>query len=619
MKFYNRVFEKHMIEKKISQAKLSKLIGVTQPAVGAWIKGKRIPKERNVAMISKALKIPASEISDLDDVEDISTEVSGYFQGWGASLDKNKMELDDPCIQAIQVIENIKSEQYRLRTVTRAFMSTMHSMLYVKSYYGKYIVANESYIKAIGLDININIIGKTDKDIMSQKVAAVNDTQDMSIINTGKSIINKSLRFPFPNSKIKWCVMTKVPLRDNNQNIVGMVASFADITEERKLRRQDEILNEAIRHCNVAVAVVSEVSDVKKFEYINDALVKILGYSREDFKKDFYCWCNSVVEPDKYKMDSYLSNYKLEEGSVAVHYINPLTKKEKYLWFESSRIKDSNFIYNCIYDETEYWKKEQEREKLYKEREMLNEVIKQGNTAVGVTSIVSNRRKYIYSNDALVKILGYSREDFKKDFYCWCNSIVEPDKYKMDSYLSNDKQEKAVSFYYNNPKSGKEEYLTLKTTNVKDSNYRYNSVYDDTEKRIKEISEKKVFATFKLLAGFIDNINSAVFIHELINNQGTNIKCVYRNSKSYEYIDYGQDFHDIYDSQQRNEILEIKASEKYPKILRYNVVKKSNKLCTIEEKVWIQKEDNKTFTFSIIKEIEKQEKVEIIFNDNLEL
>ena len=618
MEFYNRVLKKHMIEKKISQSKLAKLIGVTQPAVGAWIKGKRIPKERNIAMISKALKIPASEISDLDDVEDISTEVSGYFQGWGSSLDKNKTELDDPCIQAIHVIENIKSEQHRLRTVTRAFMSTMHSMLYVKSYYGKYIVVNESYLKAIGLNVNINIIGKTDKDIMSQKVAAINDTQDMSVINTGKPIINKSLRFPFPNSKIKWCVMTKVPLRDNNQNIIGMVGSFSDITEERKIRRQDEILNEAIRHCNVAVSVISEVSGVKKFEYMNDALVKILGYNREDFKKDFYCWRSSIAEPDKYKMDNYLSNIKLKKGTVAVHYINPLTNEKRYLWFESSRIKDSNFIYNCIYDETEYWKKEKEREKLSNERKILNEVIKQGNTAVGVSTLISGERKYIYSNDAWNEIFGYSTEDFAKNPLCWLNNIKDANKNKINEYLSNKMLKKTVSFYYNNPKSGKEKYLTFKTTNVKESDYRYNCVFDDTEKQIKELAEKKVFATFKLLAGFIDNVNSAVFIHELIDDQEINIKCVYRNSKTYEYIDYDQNFHDIYDPKQRNKILEFKKCEKYPKKLKYNIFKKNSNLSTVEEKIWLQEVNKKTYIFSVIKDINKHDNVEVIYTESLE-
>ena len=618
MEFYREILEKVLAEKKFTKSKLARLIGVTQPAVGAWIRGQRVPRERNVAMMAKALDIPVDEISNLKKVADISEEVSGYFQGWGSSLNKNKTELEDPCIKAIKEIESIKSEQYRLRTVTRAFMSTMQSMLYVKSYYGKYIVANESYLKAIGLDVNINIIGKTDKDIMSMKVAATNDTQDMSIINTGKPLINKSVKFPFPNSKIKWCIMTKVPLRDNDQNIVGMVASFADITEERKLRRQDEILNGAIRQCNVGISVISIVSGKRKIEFLNEAAEKIFGYGREEIKKDPLCWRKNVKDSDKYKIDEYLSDIMKPERSVSFFYINPLTGKEMYLWFESYRVKDSNLFYNCVYDETEFLKNEQEKEKLFKERELLNEVVKQSNMAVGVTSVVSGKRKYIYSNDAMNDILGYCTEDFAKDISCWHSNIKKSDRQKVDEFLVADMQKKNVSFYYIDPKSGREKYLTIKTSEVKGSSYKYNCIFDDTEKREKELEQKKLFTGFNLLIDFLDKTGSAVFVGEYRDTTLDLVNYVYRNKKTYNYIGKNENWEDIVDPKQRDELFALANVKKYPKIMKYNIIKNSE-ICTIEEKLWLKEVDGKKFFFSVIRDIERQDNVEVVYTDSLEL
>ena len=490
MEFYKEKLEKVLTEKKFTKSKLAKLIGVTQPAVGAWIRGQRVPRERNVAMMAKALDIPVDEISNLKKIADISEEVSGYFQGWGSSLNKNKTELDDPCIKAIKEIENIKSEQYRLRTVTRAFMSTMQSMLYVKSYYGKYIVANESYLKAIGLDVNINIIGKTDKDIMSMKNAASNDTQDMSIINTGKPLINKSIKFPFTNSKIKWCVMTKVPLRDNKQNIIGMVASFADITEEKKLRKQDEILNEAIKQCHVGISVISNISGKRKIEFINEASENIFGYDKEEIKKDPLCWYKNVKKSDRHKIDQYTSDIINPERRTSVCYTNPSTGREMYLWFESYKVKDSSLFYNCVYDATDYVKNEQEKEKL--------------------------------------------------------------------------------------------------------------------------------FTGFNLLIDFLDKTGSAVFVGEYSDTTLDLVSYVYRNKKAYNYIDENKKWEDILDPKQRNELLTSANVKKYPKIMKYNIIKNSE-ICTIEEKLWLKELNGNKYFFSVIRDIERQDNVEVAYPDSLEL
>jgi len=491
MKFYKEKVQDLMREKQYSKNKLATLTGLSHTAVSSWVTGRRVPRDYNVVLLAKALKVSVNEISDMEEVEDISAELSGYFQGWGASFDKNKKELDDPCIRAINEIENIKVEQYRLRTVVRAFMSTTHSMLYVKNYQGEYIVANESYLKAIGLDININIIGKIDKDIMSQKVSETNNTQDMSIINTGKTEIKKLIKFPFPHNKIKWCVMTKVPLRDNRLNIVGMAASFTDITEERSLRRQDE---------------------------------------------------------------------------------------------------------------------------------MLKEVIRQSKAAVGIVSIVSGRRKFVYANDALLEIIGYTREDFNKNFSCWFMNIAENDRERVQEFLDNFLlPERTISFNYQYPNTGKIKYLTIKSSSVKDSNLTYNCIYDETEKAEREREKEKLLACFELLADFIDTIDTAVFIGEYEDTTIDLVEYLYRDEKTYKYIDDTEKWEDILDPEQRTELLELAKNKKYPKTMRYNIIKKNCGICTIEEKTWVKEVNGKKYFFSAVKDIKKQDKVEVLYFDALGL
>ena len=489
MKFYKEKTERFLKENNITMYRLARRMGISNSTVSAWFRGMRFPRERNIVLMAKALDISVTEISDMKEVHDISAEVSGYFQGWGSSLNKSNLEIDDPCIRAIKEIENIKSEQYRLRTVTRTFMSTMQSMLYVKNFHGKYILANESFLKAIGLDININVIGKTDKDFMSQKVALINDTQDISIINTGKPLISKSLKFPFPNSKIKWCVMTKVPLRDNNQNIVGLVASFTDITVEHHLRKQDKILNEAI---------------------------------------------------------------------------------------------------------------------------------KQSNAAIGVTSINSGKRKLVYVNDSMLNLIGCSREELKKDFSCWYKNVKEENVPQFEEYLANNKQERrGITFGYNNPMTGKLIFIRVKSLRGKDSNYMYTCFYDETEKIKQEKEKEKLAVGFRLLGSFIDEAKFALFVGEYKKNTLDLVEYTYRNKKSYNYIDDNGKIEDIIAPEHREELLKIADNKRYPRKMIYNIVRKDGTIGSIEEKIRVQEENGKKYFFSLIADIKKQDKIEVLYPETL--
>ncbi len=361
MEFYKEKLHEIIEKDKITLRKLAKLMGISHATISLWLAGKSVPRERNIYMMARVLNISVKEISDLEDIEDINAEVSGYFQGWGTSLNKDKQELEDPCIKAMKQIENIKNEQYRLRSVIRAFMLTSHSMLYAKNYHGDYIVANEHYLKAIGLNTNINIIGKKDSDIMSRKTAVKNSTQDLSIINTGKPIVKKSFKFPFPNSKIKYCIMSKVPLRDSKQNIVGIVASFTDITETEKIRRHDKMMIEAIKQCDSAIGITRIISsDKRTFVFANESLNKILGFNANALNEDMNRINECILEEDKAKMDEYIASYKKNFRKTTVKYKHPVTSEVKYLTFKSTKVKDSNLYYHWVYDDTEKYKNSKE-------------------------------------------------------------------------------------------------------------------------------------------------------------------------------------------------------------------------------------------------------------------
>jgi two-component system, LuxR family, sensor kinase FixL len=114
--------------------------------------------------------------------------------------------------------------------------------VYVKDVKGRYILDNTAHRSYLGLQGAHAVEGKTVFDYFMSSMAAKFDADDRRVIETGEPMLNceePSLK-PADNREI-WLETTKVPLRDTDGKIVGLVGISSDISErkadEEKLRR----------------------------------------------------------------------------------------------------------------------------------------------------------------------------------------------------------------------------------------------------------------------------------------------------------------------------------------------------------------------------------------------
>lgn len=67
-------FNKILNEKNITQTELSKLTGITQSSISDWARGKYLPRQDKVYILSKALKVSPSYLLGYDDdIQDLSS------------------------------------------------------------------------------------------------------------------------------------------------------------------------------------------------------------------------------------------------------------------------------------------------------------------------------------------------------------------------------------------------------------------------------------------------------------------------------------------------------------------------------------------------------------------
>jgi PAS domain S-box-containing protein len=102
-----------------------------------------------------------------------------------------------------------------------------------------------------GLSSPDEAVGKTDFDFFSEEHARQSYEDEQRIIRTGKPIIDKIEKETFPGGEIGWVLSTKVPIRDSEGRVTGLVGASRDITErvrmEEELRQARDVALESAR------------------------------------------------------------------------------------------------------------------------------------------------------------------------------------------------------------------------------------------------------------------------------------------------------------------------------------------------------------------------------------
>jgi PAS domain S-box-containing protein len=120
----------------------------------------------------------------------------------------------------------------------RALIDNIPDIVYVKDTESRFLAANTTLARILGMSPN-EMPGKTDRDLFPAKYSVVFLADEKELFRTGEPIINKEeIIFDTHGNEIIFQT-TKMPLRDSDGKIVGLVGNGHIITERK--RAEDEI------------------------------------------------------------------------------------------------------------------------------------------------------------------------------------------------------------------------------------------------------------------------------------------------------------------------------------------------------------------------------------------
>lgn len=101
---------------------------------------------------------------------------------------------------------------------------------FAKNREGRFVMANDTFVRQCGAKTEAGIIGKTDFDFFPLGRAESYVQDDTYVMETGESIIDRVELAPDPGNSINWFITTKVPIYSNEGEIIGLAGTARDIT-----------------------------------------------------------------------------------------------------------------------------------------------------------------------------------------------------------------------------------------------------------------------------------------------------------------------------------------------------------------------------------------------------
>ncbi|MFZ0454332.1 MAG: PAS domain-containing protein [Ignavibacteriaceae bacterium] len=331
--------------------------------------------------------------------------------------------------------ENLEKEKILLRTI----INNLPDAIFAKDTEGRKIITNLADLNNMGVVSESDVLGKTDFDFFPKETAEGFFANDCAVIKTGNAILKREECFVDKEGNKHWLQTSKLPLKDGQGNIIGLIGIGRDITEqklaEEALREQTEKLKLIFENVYDGINIFEENYEPGKRRLIecNERYAEIAGRSREELLK-----IGNIEEAGLTNTLTGSNNKYINEGLVftgSFTWDRP-DKKENIIEYTAVPIKLNGKIFTIGIDR-DVTEQRQIQQTLQKERILLKTLI--DNLPDGIYVKDSECRKTL-SNKADLRNMGKISEEEvlgKTDFEFFPKDIAEK-FYEDDRAVIND-------------------------------------------------------------------------------------------------------------------------------------------------------------------------------------
>jgi PAS domain S-box-containing protein len=197
-----------------------------------------------------------------------------------AQLRRRVAELEALEAKHKQAEEALANERNLLRT----FIDNLPDFIYFKDTESRFLIGNVAVAQLVGGLMPDEIVGKTDFDFFPHALAAKYYADEQTVVASGQALVNLDEPvIDYVSGEPRWLSTTKVPLRDSQGKVVGVVGVGRDMTERK---RAEEALQQSKQEIeNILESITDAFFTVDKdwcFTYVNQRAEELLRKTRAE-------------------------------------------------------------------------------------------------------------------------------------------------------------------------------------------------------------------------------------------------------------------------------------------------------------------------------------------------
>ncbi|MHB0998605.1 MAG: PAS domain S-box protein [Armatimonadota bacterium] len=178
---------------------------------------------------------------------------------------------------------DLPKPQTKSEWMLQLVLDTINVRVFWKTKDSVFLGCNSRFASDAGLPSPNDIIGKTDYDMPWKQQAELYRDDDRIVIETGIPKLNYEEPQTTPDGRTIWLRTSKIPLRDDDDRIIGVLGTYEDITDQKKMMehlRESETFYRAMFDQSPFPLGLNRLNGV--FLDANQKWEQITGVSREE-------------------------------------------------------------------------------------------------------------------------------------------------------------------------------------------------------------------------------------------------------------------------------------------------------------------------------------------------
>ena len=171
------------------------------------------------------------------------------------------------------------------RLLLRIIIDHLPDAIYTKDMSCKKTLANIADVRALGAASEAELLGKDDFAFFPKKLAEALFADDQSVLQTGRPLLNKEEYLLNEKGEKSWLLTSKLPLRDNKGQMIGLIGIDHDITErkhaEELLQASEAQYRSLFENANEAIYIIEPFTE--KILEANSRAWEMYGFAKEEF------------------------------------------------------------------------------------------------------------------------------------------------------------------------------------------------------------------------------------------------------------------------------------------------------------------------------------------------